>query len=182
MMKDKEKILLYACWAVLIAYFLIKMLGGNYFEIACENERFIAFCNWLDNNLVAKLVISTITTTTSNYLIYLSITKQKIGKDWWIILLCLPISIIKHYISVLGLIMDLSIMILIPLLKYRFKNILRVIIGNVLVLLFQVISLITKNIGLSLPTEYSLIALIYMIDYYLMIILYYLYTHKKKET
>lgn len=181
MMKDKEKILLYACWAVLIAYFLIKMLGGNYFEIACENERFIAFCNWLDNSWF-KFVISIITYTTSMYMIYLCIVKKKILNDWWMILVMLPASVIKYYNPIIGLVLDFIYIILIPLIISKGKLWKRVIVGNVLMFAFQLISLITKNIGYYYDNSSMLVGLIYMIDYYLMIILYYLYTHRKKET
>ena len=60
-MKDKYKTLITACWIVLLCCFVVKLLGGNWFEIACTNEKFIAFCNMFNNGIVYYLI---------NYLLY----------------------------------------------------------------------------------------------------------------
>ena len=41
-MKDKYKTLICCCCCgILIFYSIIKLISGKYFEIVCENERFI---------------------------------------------------------------------------------------------------------------------------------------------
>jgi hypothetical protein len=71
-----------------------------------------------------------------------------------------------------------------PLL-FLIKNIKRaifILIANALLLAFQMISLITKNIGLILVTDKGLlIGIIYSIDVTLMVILYYLYSNTIKQ-
>jgi hypothetical protein len=59
-----------------------------------------------------------------------------------------------------------------PFKRYWFRG----IIGFVLILLFQTISMITRNIGLKLLDDNALVTFILLIDYYIMIFLYYLYT------
>ena len=37
-------------WITLALCFVIKLFGGNFFNIICENENFIAVCNYADNH------------------------------------------------------------------------------------------------------------------------------------
>ena len=167
-------------WLVLIIYFIVKLLGGNYFNVICENQKFIDFCNWLDNSWM-KFVVSTIVYCFGNYTIYLAITKQRYFKDYWVILILLPASIVKCYFGAIGMIFDLLSLIIIPLIKSKGKLWLRIIVAQILIILFQFISLITKNISGYMPNESMLVSSILTIDYYVMIILYYLYSNNRKE-
>ena len=167
-------------WLILIIYFIVKLLGGNYFNVICENQKFIDFCNWLDNSWM-KFVISTIVYCFGNYTIYLAITKQRYFKDYWVILILLPASIVKYYFGAIGMIFDLLSLIIIPLIKSKGKLWLRIIVAQILIILFQFISLITKNISGYMPNESMLVSSILTIDYYVMIILYYLYSNNRKE-
>lgn len=167
-------------WLVLIIYFIVKLLGGNYFNVICENQKFIDFCNWLDNSWM-KFVVSTIVYCFGNYTIYLAITKQRYFKDYWVILILLPASIVKYYFGAIGMIFDLLSLIIIPLIKSKGKLWLRIIVGIILICLFQQLSLITKDIGNYMPSESVLVSSILTIDYYVMIILYYLYSNNRKE-
>ena len=167
-------------WLILIIYFIVKLLGGNYFNAICENQKFIDFCNWLDNSWM-KFVISTIVYCFGNYTIYLAITKQRYFKDYWVILILLPASIVKYYFGAIGMIFDICVWIIIPLIKSHFKNWKRVIVAQILIIIFQQLSLITKDIGNYMPSESVLVSSILTIDYYVMIILYYLYSNNRKE-
>lgn len=167
-------------WLILIIYFIVKLLGGNYFNAICENQKFIDFCNWLDNSWM-KFVVSTIVYCFGNYTIYLAITKQRYFKDYWVILILLPASIVKYYFGAIGMIFDLLSLIIIPLIKSKGKLWLRIIVAQILIILFQFISLITKNISGYMPNESMLVSSILTIDYYVMIILYYLYSNNRKE-
>lgn len=178
MMKDKYKVLITSCWVLLALCFAIKILGGNWFEIAVSNETFINVCNYIDSKIWLKYFITTIFYSISSYIIYLAITKQKIGKDKYILIILLPASICKNYITLLGWFIDILVWMILPLLKYKFKNWLRVIIGVILIFVFQLISLLTKNIGIYIETTNILIGTILIIDYYIMLVLYYLYSNK----
>lgn len=180
MVKDKYKLLIVSCWVVLIACFLIKILGGNWFEIICENENFINICDWLDGSWF-KYVVATLVYAPSSYLIYLCLTKQKLLDDWWILLILIPAPLLKDKIAILGWVIDLFVLLLMPLIKGKFKNWLHVLVGNVLLIGFQFVSLLMKNININLTNEPSLFALIMQIDYYIMIILYYLYIQNYRK-
>ena len=181
--KQKYETLIISCWVVLIACFLIKIFGGNWFEIICENQNFINICEWLDRSWV-KYIVATLVYAPSSYLIYLCLTKQKLLDDWWILLILIPAPLLKDKIAILGWVIDILVLILLPLIKGKFKNWLYLLIGIGLTFAFQLVSLLTKNITINLTNEPSLIALIMQVDYYIMIILYYLYIQyyrKEKE-
>lgn len=38
------------CWIALAICFIVKIFGGNFFEIATTNQQFIKLCNFIDNN------------------------------------------------------------------------------------------------------------------------------------
>ena len=40
---------IWLCWFALIGCFIVKLFGGNYFEIIADNGTFIGFCNWLEH-------------------------------------------------------------------------------------------------------------------------------------
>lgn len=180
--KQKYKTLLIASWVVLFVCFIIKLFGGNWFNIICENKTFIDLCYVLDYTK-AKYIVSTIVYTTSSYLIYLCLSKQKLFNDLWILALLIPASWCKENIAIVGWIIDILVWIVIPVIKVKIKNSWWVAMGIVLILVFQLVSLFTKNININLTNESSLVALIMQIDYYIMIILYYLYIqlYKRKE-
>lgn len=179
-MKNKYKILLISCAVVLLICFAIKMLGGNLFEIMVENQKFINACNWLDGSWV-KFLITTPMYFLSTYIPYLCMIDKKFGQELWISFFVLPASLLKVYFPYAGLVLDIIVMILIPLCMCEFSNWKKVIVINVLMIGFQAISLLTKNIGFYMPSDSLIVSLIFSIDYYIMIILFYLWYNGRKE-
>lgn len=183
-MKDKYKTLIISCWVVLLCCFVVKLLGGNFFKIVCENEKFIKFCNFIDGNIL-KYVISFILYFISTYIYFLAIIKNKVSKQkhiiiiislilWWVIKLLLNNA--QSIIFVL----DILYMIFIPIIINK-KIWLFSIISFFLNLAFQLISLLTKNIGIKFVDETMFMAIIFNIDYYIMIVLFYLYRTKEYD-
>ena len=80
------KVLIAVCWIAYIICLIIKLCGGNRFEIATTNQKFIDICNYIDNTLRLKMTISSIAYVFSGYMIYLCLTKQKLFNDWWMII------------------------------------------------------------------------------------------------
>lgn len=189
-MKDKYKTLITACWLVLISCFIVKLLGGNWFEIACSNEKFIAFCNYCQTNSFLYYFISGINALIGNTLIIASFTKNKISNNKttkFIIIYNIVIHVIKCLCNIyipnsnyIIMLFDIPTLLIVPLIinKALWK---RIIVGIFLVTIFQVISLITKNIGVKNIDDNILTTLIFMIDYYIMLILYYLYSLKEEQ-
>lgn len=181
---DKLKILkrlIIVIWITLIACFIIKMFGGNYFEIFTTNEKFIKISNYIDNHLFIKYTIYLIINLITNTLYLLAVC----GKKRFTIkqlLIIFPILITFYFLklwnSKIGLVTDLLQAFILPLFFIKFKKWYRIPIGFILDFIFQLITLLTKNLGLiNISIEESfLINIIWCIDYYIMLIIMYLYS------
>lgn len=177
------KYLIRASWAVLIACFIIKLFGGNYFEIATNNENFIKICNFVDDNLWLKMSLACITYLIGMYFVLCIMLKHNFLtiKE---ILIFFPLiifrSVISWYNNYVSYFIDILIMFVIPFIFS--KNRKRILIVNILIIVFQLISLFIRNLGFSDFNENTtLISLIMQVDYYIMIFIYYLYTFNKKK-
>jgi hypothetical protein len=196
MMENKYKTLINSCWVVLICCFILKLLGGNFFEIMCNNNIVIKICNFIDKTFLLY-IFNFLCYYIAAIFYYKAILKENklIGKNKLIHLFTLALYIIKLFIQIIltknfdlnkitliVLIIDTIFMIL-PILIINVKLYKRAIIGYLLVLIFQIISMITRNLGIHFAVNSTLLVAIFSIDYYIMIILYYLYSTKteKKE-
>ena len=174
-------------WVVLLICLIIKLLGGNWFELGTDNEKFIAFCEYVDTNQVLKRILACIIylfTTLPILCILLNEQKLKPRNCAIFIPLMICKSIVSWYSVVISYILDFVIIILLPLILCRLKNWKMVVFGNILVFAFQCILLVIRNLSGILNnfesfTEQAIIQL----DYFLMILLFYLYYFKnnKKE-
>ena len=172
------------CWCLLALCAVIKLFCSDFFEIVCKNESFISFCNYIDNNIWSRLVIYLISGSITNGLFLLAILEKPFFNKKELILLIITIiigSVVKLFSVVGGLIIDVWQFFILPLImKGNWK---RIIVANIFNVVFQAVSMFIRNISLSkiLPNESMLIALIFAIDVYIMLGLYYLYTLLKKE-
>lgn len=189
---DKERYLkrvIIVCWIALAICFGIKLFGGNLFEIMCNNENFIKVCEYADNNWWAFYLITLTYSYISNHFAILAMCKKwKFNKKELIIysITALLSPAIKIFSATLGMIFDIWYVVIMPCiftLKTPKRHI-RILIGNVLMVVFQMISMFVKNLSLEIVTDNGLIiGIIYCIDVTLMFILYYLHSNfsKRKE-
>ena len=176
------KTLIITSWVVLIACFLIKILGGNWFELAVENEKFILFCNFIDNTPDVKILLTAVIYCVSTYFVVCAIVKKEklpIHISVILIIYMLIKSVLSWYYYWVAFIMDL---VLIPgittLIGKSFK---RSIIGFLLINAFQIVSLVLRNIGINDFNNLNYVSMLLLqVDYYIMIFMYYLYSIKKK--
>ena len=184
---DTTKILkriIIVSWVALIVCFLVKLLGGNIFEIVCSNERFIAICNYADNHLWLYCIMVSLHSVIVSYFIVCAMCGKLHLNTWQTIVLMVGNvagSCIKSFgFNMIGLVFDLFNAIIFPCictLKLP-KRHWFVLMGNGLLLVFQVISMVTKNFGLNIITVNGLlISIIFSIDVSIMSILYYLYSY-----
>ena len=191
---DKERYLkrvIVVCWVALAICFGIKLFGGNLFEIMCENENFVKVCEYADNHFWADFVLSSLYCFVSMYFLVLAMCGKYKYEKWELIMLVTTIllgTIVKLYSNVFGLMFDIWQGIVMPCIftikcpkRHKF-----VILGNVLLFVFQAISMFVKNIKIDIVTDYGLlIGIIYSLDVLIMIVLYYLYSNilqrKEKE-
>lgn len=187
MPKNQFRLLIIVSWVVLIICFIIKLCGGNWFELETDNNRFIKFCNYVENHNWLKMSIACIIylfTTIPIFMIEINNNKSRI------ILFVIPLmifkSIISWYIVWLSYVLDFIIVGLIPLIITK-GNWKRVLITIIFVLSFQIITLITRNLSLWLNDKCNTFIeqCLLQIDYYIMILLFYFYNfnhHIKKES
>ena len=149
------------------------------FNIMVKNESFISFCNYVDTSWL-KYLIGTLVYVPSAYLLYLVMINEKLGKDWWVLLLALPISFVKDKVVWLGMILDMSIMILVPLLRLKGKCWKRVLVVHIIVFGYQLLMLLLRNLHLFFEgNNTTLVGLIMNIDYYILVCILYLYNTLK---
>ena len=186
---DKARLLrrvIIISWISLALCFVIKIFGGNFFEIMCNNPKYKALCEYADSHFWCKYFIVVISSIISISLYLLAIIKQykfTILQGLIVLITILISCFIKLHNNTIGLICDLWIMFILPFifLKFKWKSFLSIFVAFILNLVFQLVSLLTKNISIGFVDDSMFIGLIYMIDLYLMCLLYYLYRNYKKE-
>lgn len=171
------RITIILCWLSLITFWCIKLLGGNWFEIAVGNENFVAFSNFIENS-DWKYLVSFLTIFVANYFLFGAITQQFNFKGKQVLVLfaltiiqwaVINFSNIEFLQFSIGYVVYLVVGIIY---QRRYKKLLG-LMTIILTFLFSTISILTRNIELHiLPYMLSILV---SIDIYLMTILYYLY-------
>lgn len=178
------------CWILLAVCFVVKIFGGNFFNIVCQNKRFIKACEFVDKNVWLQYIIGCISTLFLQTLYLLAISKHlwfTRKREVVIVVTTMMLGVGLRLISnIFGYIIDIYQYLIMPFLikdKYHFNvKTRRVILAFCLTFIFQLVSLLVKNIGIKIITDdLFLIVIIYFIDVYIMTTLYYLYSNIKKE-
>ena len=181
------------CWIMLVACFIIKLFGGNWFEVVCTNEHFSNLCRFIDNNVVLRSIVGFILYVPSTFLVLVSssfLTKPNKKQLLFLILFVSSVWCLNFIDNTIKGIVEFVMILISPILvklfdkNCGFANIIKNrwyygIVANVIVLVFQMISLIIRNVGIKVTHDSLLITSILMIDYYIMVLLYYLYIKEK---
>lgn len=186
---DTEKYLrrvIIVSWVGLFICLVIKLFGFNIFEIACKNENFIAVCNYVDNNLWADYLISSLYCFISLYFFILAILQQIKYTPCQLIVVIVTVlagTALKLWNMSLGWIFDLWQNIIIPIifLGKNFKQYWKVLLANVLLIVFQLISMFIRNTSTNEIYNSSILGTIFAIDVILMLILYFSYANIIKK-
>ena len=187
---DKERYLkrvIIVCWIALAICFGIKLFGGNLFEIMCENENFIKVCEYADSHWWAYYLISVIISLINTYFFILAVMQETKYKKWQLIMVILTVlltNIVKCINAKLSFITDIWQMIAMPCI-FTIKTPRKhwyVLIGNALLMIFQLVSIFVKNVkSVFITNNGVLISAIFAIDVLLMVILYFAYMNIIKE-
>lgn len=178
------------CWVLLAICFVVKLFGGNFFEIMCTNEKFIGVCRFLETSGLCYVegYITFIFSSTCLLLIIRDNKKVFNKNTLFYIILCsiywgLKIMIETGVINIPMAICDIMDFVVLYLLLFIFsRKWHKSILAVVLMFVFTMISAITKNIGFSGDiTNSMVIANIFMLDYYIMLVLTLLYSIKIKR-
>lgn len=174
-------------WIALSVCFIIKLFGGNIFQIACNNQNFITICNYADTHLWLNYIISVVYSFISLYFFILAILQRTKYKPWELGIVLLSVlvatAIKVFWNSTAGFIFDIWTVIIMPMifLGKNYKFYCKIILANLLLMTFQIISMITKNINISILGDTLLIDMIFSIDVLIMLILYFGYANSVKK-
>lgn len=201
-MKDKIKITkdnykeivlkrgIVTCWILLAICLIIKIFGGNFFNIVCENEKVIWLCNYIDNSWIYSLIAYfTFTSTSLMLLLIIRDDKRFFTKNtllfwifvslYWVFKLMIELGYIIiniHIITVLDLV------ILFVALWIASKHPIRSLCVIILMYVFTFASVFIKSTGISNSvSDSALVGLIFLLDYYIMLTLTLLYSIKMKK-
>jgi hypothetical protein len=181
------------CWIMLVACFVVKLFGGNWFEVVCTNEHFLQVCEIVDNNKVVWCIVGVVLYIFPQSFAILSCSKivkpnkNQVALLIWSLLFVWSLQFVS---TIAKSIAEILVICLLPValayvgkMERPFKPYLfRGIIGCVLIFVFQTISMLIRNIGLALLDNSALVTFILLTDYYIMIALYYLYSiNSRKE-
>jgi hypothetical protein len=182
------------CWIMLVACFAIKLFGGNWFEVVCANEHFLFVCDFVENSIFLYNFISYFVYVIPQSFIVLSICDNTNPSKIDLIYILSALSIIWSMYFISPTVKYIMEFVLVggSCLFYRIlsknknqisllKSFVRGILGLVLVLCFQAISLFTRNVDINIYNYSLLVTSIMLIDYYIMVFLFYLYVKLKKE-
>lgn len=177
-----------SCWIILAICFIIKIFGGNFFNIVCETEEFVKFCNYCDTSFVRYIIYFAYFMFETIMFALILTPNKPINKFrfilylifsicFWIVKILVESKIIKIKIEVFSIISLIILYLL--LLMYSKKPLYSfVIIIYQFVLVF--ISSVIKNISFSSTlTNSMLMTVIFFIDYYIELILTFLYVRVK---
>lgn len=180
---DKYGMLIFMSWIILIACLVVKMFGGNWFELSTENSKFIEFCLYVDEHMWLKAILACVIYVGTTYPILCIILNNKRLQNKHKILF-IPFMILKSLISwynvAISFVIDFIITLFIPILIT--KKIKRPLLCVVIVLIFQIMTIVIRNVSFDFNLSNTFIEqTLYQVDYYLMIILFYLYNFKERK-
>lgn len=170
-------------WILLIICLIIKLFGGNWFELWWDNKNFIDLCNYVDKHLFIKISLGCLISLITTYpLICIIYNKNKWKAIWYLYycLLIIPMNVLSWYNVFISTLINLLILIILPIIIT--KNWKRTIISNVLILFLQIFSIFIRNVSFDFNYTNTFIEqTLIQIDYYIMLLLVYLYNFKRKE-
>ena len=177
---------IHICWVVLAVCLIVKMFGGNYFCIVCDNARVVAFATWIDKHFISKYLLGLLSSGISYTFYYLAIMRRK----WFTakqaifvyteIAVIVALRILFQSYALICVAFDGLQFFVVPLVLCRKEFprwvVPRIIVGFILTALFQALSMFIKNLSFHcFISNNTLICAIYMIDVYIMLCLYYMY-------
>ena len=164
------------CWVLLGICFVVKIFGGNFFAFIGENETIEYLCRvWY-----FRIPLHFIFYFFGTYLLCLILlnNKHKLLSVFSTIIMFTfkQLALINSIWVVISFIVEFFGLILLPiLLKRKWYD---VVFINILVVVYQVVAMITKNIAVENFPVNDVVGYIFMIDYYIMLFLTMLYSKK----
>ena len=187
----KEKTLKRAiiiCWVLLAICFVVKICGGNFFNIVCNNENFIKFCNYCDTSFIKYIIYFMYFMLESSLLLLIIRPDIKIKSKrflfyyisvsmFWVVKILQEFNIIKPNFVLVNIVPFLVLYLILFIFSKRPLMSLLIIIYE---LLLATLSSIVKNISLTgILSDSALFTYIFYIDYYIVYFLTLFYSKNK---
>lgn len=177
MNKKAIKTCIIICWCLLATCMIFKLCGSKIFEVAVTNQRFIDICNWLSSEgiYVTYIVGGTLSIISNTFIILSSgLTPKPSWKQLLVIeSVNIPVWFIKFFFPKIGFAVECVMFIVLPAILS--KKWWTGFLGLALNVLFQVASLYIRGKELAIFADNVIFTIIFAIDYYIMIALYYMY-------
>ena len=176
------------CWILLAVCLVVKLLGGNYFAIICEEENFVKFCTFCDTSFIRYIIYFIYFMFDSCMLIKILQPEMKLRSKTFLayFILCFMVWIFKVMCENETIIIDMaSLSIICILLLYLLLTIFsRRFIASFLVVLYDAVLVSTstfiKNLSfVTYLSELLLLSTIFYIDYYILLTITALYSYLK---
>ena len=171
------------CWIALAACFIIKLFGGNLFEIACANSNFIAICDYANTHLWLNYIMSALYCFISLYFFTLAILQRTKYKKWELVILTITVlggtSVKVFWNEIAGFVFDVWTVVFMPMLFLgkNYKRYIRILFANGLLMAFQLISIYVRNIHHIILDENAFVGMLFSIDVLIMLVLYFSYSN-----
>lgn len=182
---DITRITIILCWIALIAFWCLKLFGGNWFEIMVENENFIKFSDLVQNTWL-KYVVSFITISISKYFTFGAICQKFYFKNKqlaFVVLAIISIWAVSNFMPMGKLLFPswygYIIYILLGIVYQKGWKRTYGAWAIIFETIFTIVSALVRNIKVEILSNYLVVSIL-IIDVYIMIILYYLYTNLSK--
>lgn len=173
------KTTLLLCIFVILLSFVMKLFGYTGFSIPIIDHA-------INNNLTLAIISYGLTYSFNVILILTIIVKQHL--KYKEVLIIIVIAILVYFINgILNLgyfsfILELALFIIIPQIICKDKKLIpESIVVSILNIVYQSISMFTKGLNVSITTESFTTNLIFLIDYYMLLLITLLYTMWKGE-
>ena len=166
------------CWILLTACFVIKLFGGNFFAFIGESK----VVEYIASNLWLFSIVQFVFYTIQSLLYFGVIFKDKhIALTAVITIVCYAVKLLTVIFGlpiIISFIIEMIGLIILPIIINK-REWYMPLVMNIAIIIFQVISMFTKNIGIiDFPYE-NVVGYVFMIDYYIMLTLNYLYYKRR---
>lgn len=153
---------------------LLKLFGSEIFITVVNNKNIIAISNFIQSNKWLDIPIKFSLYFVGTFYFMKTVCYSENKKlNWLYVGLIVLIWVVKYFSLVGGFILELSILIILPIIIN--KQWYRGILGYGILVIFQMISLYARGFELSIIEGNYLLLVMFEIDYYFMILTSYLY-------
>jgi hypothetical protein len=174
------------CWVLLLIYLIIKICGGNFFDIVCHNQTFVDFCDKIDKSIVKYIIYYLTFVFASTMLLFITEPKIRIKSIKylifiivitiiWVFKLVFDLNRIKISIAMFNGITVFVLYLTLALFSRKWYKAGAAVAYDFILTL---VSVFIKNIGCKIITDSFLINTIFLIDYYILLTLTMLYSKK----